>query len=395
MGPGGAVRAGMPSVDRPRPRTARARGNDERLLDAAVAAIADTGLDRMVRTDVTERAGLTHGALYSRYDGLADLAADVWINRAAPHVRTMIAAADRLAGSPAPDAGDLALFRDHALTATAVELAVASARIPELADVVPRDLATWIDEHGLRGRPRSLAVLAMLLGAGIYRSVDPGYGDVAPVVVRWLHQGSSALWSGAPPTPDPPDRIEYAPEDPVRDRLLQAAAEVIGRSGVEGATMKRIGRTAGYSASAAYNLYRNRDDLIHDALVRSMLFVQTPERTAPVLSTADAVAARLAGWCSAEGRARRRLSLEVFLAALRRPALAAAAAEIDERAASAIAASTSRSLHPTDRFQVVFRVGRGVIWGVCLLQETAGGFENVDWRPFTHPVLAGMRAGEA
>jgi AcrR family transcriptional regulator len=377
-------------MDRPRPRTARARDNDERLLDSAVAAIAETGLDRMVRTDVTERAGLTHGALYSRYDGLADLAADVWVHRAAAHVRAMIAAADRMATAAPPEAADLARFRDDPLTATAVELAVASARIPELADVVPRNLAAWIDEHGLRDRPRSLAVLAMLLGAGIYRAVDPGYGDVAPLVVRWLHQGAGATWRGAPPTSDPPDRIEYAPEDPFRDRLLQAAADVIGRSGVEGATMKRIGRTAGYSASAAYNLYRNRDDLIHDTLVRSMVFVQTRERTAPVLSTADTVAARLAGWCSTEGRVRRRLSLEVFLAALHRPSLAAAAAEIDGRAASAIAASTSRSLQPADRFQVVFRVGRGVIWGVCLLQETAGGLETVDWRPFAHPLLAGM-----
>jgi AcrR family transcriptional regulator len=253
----------------------------------------------------------------------------------------------------------------------------------------------WIDDHGLRERPCSLAVLAMLLGAGIYRAVDPGFGEVAPLVVRWMHEGAGAVWSGAPPVPDPPVRIEYAPDDPVRDRLLHAAADVIGRSGVEGATMKRIGRAAGYSASAAYHLYRNRDDLLYDALVRSMVFVQTPERTAPVLSTGDAVAARLAGWCSAEGRTRRRLSLEVFLAALRRPALAAAAAGIDDEAASAIAATSSRAPRPPERFQVVFRVGRGVIWGLCLLQETAGGLETVDWRPFTHALLAGMGADRA
>lgn len=381
-----------------RPRTARARENDERLLDAAVAAIAENGLDRIVRADVTERAGLTHGALYSRYDGLADLAADVWVHRVAAHVQEMVAAADRLATEPRPEAADLARFRDHPLTTAAVELTVASARVPELADVVPRDVAAWIDERGLRDRPCSLVVLAMLLGAGVYRAVDPDFGDAAPMVLRWMHQGAGAVWSGAPPPPDPPVppvRIEYAPDDPVRDRLLRAAADVIGRSGVEGTTMKRIGRAAGYSASAAYNLYRNRDDLIHDTLVRSMAFVQSPDRTVPVVSTADAVAARLAGWCSAEGRVRRRLSLEVFVATLHRPTLAEPAAEIDRAATAVITATSSLAPRPSDRFQTVFRVGRGIIWGLCLLQETAGGLETVDWRPFTYPLLAGMAADDA
>src|ERR1700690_102864 len=64
-----------------RQRSASSRRNDEVILDAGSDEIVAVGVDRLTMSAVARRAGLTTGALYSRYENSGELAAAIWTAR--------------------------------------------------------------------------------------------------------------------------------------------------------------------------------------------------------------------------------------------------------------------------------------------------------------------------
>jgi len=54
--------------------------------------------------------------------------------------------------------------------------------------------------------------------------------------------------------------------DELRNTLINATAEVIARSGIDGATLARIARRARMTSGAVYTLYEIKDELIADAI---------------------------------------------------------------------------------------------------------------------------------
>ena len=60
---------------------------------------------------------------------------------------------------------------------------------------------------------------------------------------------------------DPQPRLPLS-----RDRVLQAALELVDESGIEALTMRRLGQTLGYEAMSLYNHVRNKDDLLDGIL---------------------------------------------------------------------------------------------------------------------------------
>ncbi len=118
---------------------------EERLLAAATEVFAERGYDRAGVAEIARRAGLTTGAIYSRYRGKNDLLVEALDNQIAHHLEAVLSA-----GGPASGAEMLASLGAHMLecdeneaasAALLLEATVAARRDPELAAMLDRRLA--------------------------------------------------------------------------------------------------------------------------------------------------------------------------------------------------------------------------------------------------------------
>ena len=82
-----------------------------------------------------------------------------------------------------------------------------------------------------------------------------------------------------------------------RAELLAATWRVIARDGIEGATVRRISREAGYSTGVLTHYFQNKEDVLRTALQAS--FTQTRTRMAADTASSSGVASlRNAAWPS-------------------------------------------------------------------------------------------------
>lgn len=388
----------MDRVRQRRGRSDRAIRNDERLWAAVTDAIIERGIDRVVARDVVQRCGLTTGALYGRYDSMDDLFADVWLNRAGPAFRDLVTLAARIGAGELTPVDPDGLGRQSADLRAAGELCILAGRVGELADVVPRDVRAWLVEAGIDRDARAAGVLGLLLGTVLYAPVDDAFWREAPLLLRWLDVGRDATWSGPPPEPVPPVPIDFGDGDGDEGRalLLRAATQVAARSGVQHATLKRIGRVAGHVPSAVYHRYANREELFTDLVVASSRFAIEPnEELSVTFASPDNMASRLCGWMQPQSRTRRRITIECCLAIAHFPELADAVVRVCDASDAELAGRFSppgTALH--ESLCALFRAARNTVYGLCLLEETSGLFAPMDWRPFVHPVTTGMLLGE-
>lgn len=136
------------------------------------------------------------------------------------------------------------------------------------------------------------------------------------------------------PAPSPADDV--APGgDPLRERLLDAAARVFAEKGYEGAKIQTVVKEAGLSTGAVYGRFTSKNDLLREAVITR----STPQVRGAgdgVAKVADLVArgaSELApGLTDAEA-----LLLETYVTARREPEVAVAVGEADARWREAVA----------------------------------------------------------
>ncbi|MBI2710906.1 MAG: TetR/AcrR family transcriptional regulator [Actinobacteria bacterium] len=68
-------------------------------------------------------------------------------------------------------------------------------------------------------------------------------------------------------TTAPPDPAPRRAEDPLRGKLLDAAARVFARQGYDGTKILDIVREAGLSTGAVYGRFRSKNDLLREAIM--------------------------------------------------------------------------------------------------------------------------------
>ncbi len=185
---------------------------DERLLSAAAEVFAERGYDGAGVAEIARRAGVTTGAIYSRYRGKAELLVDALDVAMATHLETV------LATSGARDAtGVLAALGTHLLTGDAhasdgllVEAVVAARREPELAAMLERRLA---DERARVGK-----IIEAAKADGLF---DPDLdGDAVLTFIQSIGLGFVLYRSIGTPMPDPEawqiviDRVITAAQPP-------------------------------------------------------------------------------------------------------------------------------------------------------------------------------------
>tara|TARA_Y100000741_G_scaffold169368_1_gene128280 strand:+ start:212 stop:859 length:648 start_codon:yes stop_codon:yes gene_type:complete len=120
----------------------------DRLLAAAADLFAEKGYEQAGVAEIARRAGVTTGAIYSRYTGKADLLQDAVKNHAPTEITRLLRAEDN-DQSPKDilaDMGEHLLDDLHESTGIFIEALVAARRDPDLA-IVLHQLATQEGEQ--------------------------------------------------------------------------------------------------------------------------------------------------------------------------------------------------------------------------------------------------------
>ncbi|MEV8586091.1 TetR family transcriptional regulator [Streptomyces sp. NPDC051180] len=146
-----------------------------------------------------------------------------------------------------------------------------------------------------------------------------------------------------------------------RERIVDAALRVAGRSGIAGLSHRTVAAEADVPLGSTTYHFASLDELLVAALRKAnegfgRLLRETPGLTAPDVDLATALARLLGAWLGGE-RARVELEYELYLAALRRPALRPVAAEWTESVTAALASRTD---------PVTARAVVALMDGICL-----------------------------
>lgn len=181
--------------------------------------------------------------------------------------------------------------------------------------------------------------------------------------------------------------VSEAVDDPTRDRLLSAAAEVFAEKGYDRAGVQEIARRAGFTTGAIYGRFRGKADLLlaaiasqsHDEFEELFAEYETQGKPLDILHT---VGSHLVTDEFDSGQA---LLLEAFVAARREPELATMLREIVTEEGSELSqliehAKATGALDPElDSFSVV-RFCHAVALGFLLFG--ALGLDRPDAAPW-------------
>jgi AcrR family transcriptional regulator len=133
------------------------------------------------------------------------------------------------------------------------------------------------------------------------------------------------------------------PVDPLRERLLDAAARLVARQGYQGTKIQEIVQAAGLSSGAIYGRFRSKDELVREAIVtRSVPQEPVPHREGAKIGD---IVARNATVLKPELTDTELLLLEAYVNASRDPAIAEALVEANQRWRRAVAPDVEAAIH--------------------------------------------------
>ena len=121
--------------------------------------------------------------------------------------------------------------------------------------------------------------------------------------------------------------------DPLRERLLDAAARVFARQGFAGTKIQDIVREAGLSTGAVYGRFKSKNELLREAVVRR---TATAARVGGDAERVADLITRVAGVHPEPLSDAEAVRLEAFVTARREPDVAAAIAEAQAHWRSAV-----------------------------------------------------------
>jgi AcrR family transcriptional regulator len=355
---------------------------------------------------VARRAGLTTGALYSRYENVAELAATIWTSRVRDEHHALLdvairglvdrdrsAALERLVG-------ELRSPSDNTLLA--LEFLATARRIDELEEVVRADVSEWLSAWGAgrragdqRRRAQVIYTLATVWGIALHEI--PGARRL-----DWTYITKSVRWSFAQPYAEPPEPFVADVVGPVvadtgnggQDALIDSVATIVARVGFERASATRIARRAGLSAGSIYARYRTKDDLLEHAvdLLLARRFADDLAANSYTFTATDvgsATARVVGGYLSVPRREWRRFRIEAQLAARHRPQLAIALDRVQETAIrSYLDVLGARNDEERRALDLIARFAQITPLGLAFVDLVVPGVPDIDWRLVLKPLLS-------
>jgi AcrR family transcriptional regulator len=300
-----------------------------------------------------------------------------------------------------------------------ISMLIAAPRIPELNEVIIPEIRSWLHELGASDDTSDLPSLRILsaasaaLGmayfaaAGMFPRDDVQRAVIGTQYANQIEGLDKELRKFPPIEAIVPFNYVVTTDDPVRDALVNAAATVIARSGVERATTQRIARAAQLPPSSLFSAYQNRDALFEDVAIKLLEEIYSQNRSASLhgvpaaeqsqsgpatdfddprlklfrLSMITRAAQNTMGLLGGIGKSHRRLRLEFQLAAIHDQDFRRELQRVDRRTVN-----TSAAYH-RDAFgfdeQLARRVSRylrTVAQGAMLLEEVSHMVDGRDVR---------------
>ena len=262
----------------------RTTANSAAILKALTQEATAVGLDGIAASSIAKRAGLTTGAIYSRFENNDEMLVALWeqvvAQKFGDHVRQTIhylTAQEKISLDP-----DLIarLERPSVTLALAAEFVVVAQRNEVVGEVVIPQLNQWLHDAGLNKNSSPIECAGVALGASIVlgsilrsfiTTTNPNLG----LVLRGLRQ---AYLTAQPTTTAPPVLkplpVEANTGNAVRDALINATAEVMAKTGFASATISRIARKSKLTSGTIYNAYDDKEKLMNDAVVELLKATQ-------------------------------------------------------------------------------------------------------------------------
>ena len=281
-------------------RRADAARNDDLLLDAALELLREKGPDRIAALDLARLAKLTTGAVYARYENNEEILVGLWQHRISGPMRAFFEASlpALTPGLHRADAQAImakAISNPHGPLRPGVSLLIASARIPELHEIIVPEIQGWLHEMGISDDRSDVAslykleIISFVLGCLYFAATDmfdfDDWETIKPLAHYILEHPSiedlAEIPIAAPPS------IAVTTDNEIRDALVNGAARVIARGGVERATTQRIARAAALPPSALFSEYRTRQALFGDVAEKLLHLIYRGARAEDILPPAE------------------------------------------------------------------------------------------------------------
>jgi AcrR family transcriptional regulator len=281
-------------------RRADAARNDDLLLDAALELLREKGPDRIAALDLARLAKLTTGAVYARYENNEEILVGLWQHRISGPMRSFFEAAlpamtPGLHRAEAQAIMAKTISNPHGPLRPGVSLLIASSRIPELHEIIVPEIQGWLHEMGISDDRSDVAslykleIISFVLGCLYFAATDmfdfDDWETIKPLAHYILEHPSiedlAEIPIAAPPS------IAVTTDNEIRDALVNGAARVIARGGVERATTQRIARAAALPPSALFSEYRTRQALFGDVAEKLLHLIYRGARAEDILPPAE------------------------------------------------------------------------------------------------------------
>ena len=411
-------------------RRADAARNDDLLLDAALELLREKGPDRIAALDLARLAKLTTGAVYARYENNEEILVGLWQYRISGPMRAFFEAS-LPAISPGPNRAEAQAIIAKTISnpqgplRPGIALLIASSRIPELQEIIIPEIQGWLRDMGISddrsdvASLQKLGIIGFVLGCLYFAAADmfdfADWETIKPLAHYVLEHQSI---EGVSDVPDvKPPSIAVTTDNEIRDALVNGAARVIARGGVERATTQRIARAAALPPSALFSEYRTRQALFGDVAEKLLHLIYRGARAEDILPTPDQLSSDIGtptdfndprlvmhrqfltqrgtatsmALLSPAAKEQRRIRLEFHLAAITDPVIKDALLKADimatEHATNLL--NTSFGI-PIVLAAPTVRMARLLVQGGLLLEEISESLNGRDLRYIYKPLADGF-----
>ena len=262
----------------------RSTRNAAAVLKAITQESIANGLDGIVASSVAKRAGLTTGAIYSRFENSDEMLIALWENVVAPEFEPFLADTISAINSATPITATTPIVelleKPSRIVGLGAEFLAIAQRNDVVGEVVTPQISLWLSDAGLHQRNNAVKKAGVALGASIaigsaLRSFITGTNAGMPIIAESIRSSISA----ATPTSSPRKRLDPVSTHsntgvPLRDALINATAEVMSKTGFTNATISRIARKSQVTSGSIYNFYPDKETLMNDAVRELMRTTQ-------------------------------------------------------------------------------------------------------------------------
>jgi AcrR family transcriptional regulator len=376
-----------------RRRSSRALTNDASIREAAIQLILSTGIDAISFRDVGREAGLTHGALYARFEDVEELLVDLWAESLSHRVVAMFEAAREAAANPSEQSVDALLNfvrNAEAADVAAVQILLMSRRFVVLFEEVEVFIHDYLEsagEYSHAVQSRALALFSLIM-VKIFSNSEFGLNSdrlnfLSPVLVDALRTDPDEVLEV--PLTEADDRVIPLPRNDLRSQLAYYTFNAVGRSGYTRATISRISRRASCSPGAIYKLYPSKEDLVI-AATRSIMRAPwiTVTSLAEILNEGTLAQLLYAG-ASEQNAVRKSFVLEMTMASAHNEKLRGAVAAQLQLIDSVGPLITDISDEERTHFQYMIREIVLLVLGVSFLSTVTTAVQEMDFNQFAEP----------